>query len=223
MPVNPNNKKPTTKRLSHNAVWLTVLSDLMTNLMLFFLLLFAFTRLSKEQREEFAAAIETTFKGGSGLELKATEVLKQMHETDSITKLKYTKQQLQNYANVEITEQFIKIQLTAPVLFDEGKSDLKSQSKEILDNVYNVLKGLSNQIIVEGHTDNTPITRSKYESNWELSIARSVSVINYFTKERFIPQEIFVAAGYGEFKPLYPNDSPQHRALNRRVEIIVVR
>ncbi len=79
-----------------------------------------------------------------------------------------------------------------------------------------------NDIIIEGHTDNVPITGGKYQSNWELSVARAVSVIDFFTDRGIEPKKL-VAGGYGEFHPAYPNDTPEHRARNRRIEITILR
>ncbi len=79
-----------------------------------------------------------------------------------------------------------------------------------------------NDIIIEGHTDPTPVRGGAYRSNWELSIARAVGVVNFFTSSGMDPKQL-VAAGYGEFHPAFPNDSEEHRARNRRIELTIVR
>jgi len=85
------------------------------------------------------------------------------------------------------------------------------------------LKGISQQIVVEGHTDSIPMRSSRMMSNWELSAARAYSVVDYIIKEEGISPDRLSAVGYGQFKPVAPNDTPANRALNRRVEINILR
>jgi chemotaxis protein MotB len=68
-----------------------------------------------------------------------------------------------------------------------------------------------------------PVSQGPYLSNWELSVARAYSVIEYFTKEQKLDPARFIAAGYGEYRPIAPNDTPEGRAHNRRIEIVMVR
>lgn len=81
---------------------------------------------------------------------------------------------------------------------------------------------MTNTIIAEGHTDNVPIHTQQYNSNWELSSARSFSVIYYFINKGMAPGRL-VAHGLGEFRPAYSNETETERARNRRIEITVVR
>jgi chemotaxis protein MotB len=74
---------------------------------------------------------------------------------------------------------------------------------------------------VAGHTDNVPIDRAKFASNWELSTARAVAVVHFLVAHG-VPAEALSAAGYGEFAPLVANDSAEHKAKNRRIEISLV-
>jgi chemotaxis protein MotB len=77
-------------------------------------------------------------------------------------------------------------------------------------------------MIVEGHTDDTPIQSSSYPSNWELSTARAGSVVRYFIEEGKLPASKFMAVGFAETRPLVPNDTPENRSKNRRVNIVFV-
>jgi len=81
---------------------------------------------------------------------------------------------------------------------------------------------LPNDIRVEGHTDDLPISTKRFPSNWELSTARATSVVRYYLENYDVDPRQFSAAGYSEYKPLYDNDSPENRAKNRRVEIVVL-
>jgi len=71
-----------------------------------------------------------------------------------------------------------------------------------------------------GHTDNIPIKSKLYKSNWELSAYRGLSVFDYFLKEKELSPSRFYVGGCGSFRPIYPNDTPKNRSLNRRVEIV---
>lgn len=79
------------------------------------------------------------------------------------------------------------------------------------------------RVRVEGHTDNVPIFTERFDSNWELSTARAVRIVKYLIQEGNIAPGRLSAVGYGELRPLVQNDTPEHRARNRRVEIVLVK
>jgi chemotaxis protein MotB len=113
------------------------------------------------------------------------------------------------------------IALPNDVLFDSGRTDLKPEAKASLAKVAEVLAGISDRhFLVAGHTDNVPIHTSRFASNWELSTERAVEVTRLLISQGMRP-EVLAAAGYGEFDPVAPNDSADHRALNRRIEIVL--
>ena len=109
------------------------------------------------------------------------------------------------------------------ILFDSGKSVLKSTSSTTLDKVADILNSqLSEHMVyVEGHTDNIPIKYSSWKSNWELSTARATEVIHYFTDKASLKGTRLAAIGYGEFQPVDSNDTETGRLKNRRVEIVI--
>jgi chemotaxis protein MotB len=111
------------------------------------------------------------------------------------------------------------VRLSGSYLFDSGRAELKPNSMAVLDAIVAVLKPLPNEIRVDGHTDSIPIDSPRYPTNWELSAARAVAVTRYFAETGGIPATRLQAAGFGEFRPLVPNDTREHRAMNRRVEI----
>lgn len=105
------------------------------------------------------------------------------------------------------------------VLFDSGKAELKPHGKETLTAVAEVLVTLDKRRFqVAGHTDDAPIRYSGFPSNWELSTARALAVVNLLTKSGMRP-ETLSAAGYGQFDPVQPNDTAENKAKNRRTEI----
>jgi chemotaxis protein MotB len=114
------------------------------------------------------------------------------------------------------------IHLSDDVLFPPGKGQLHSQAKQFLKKIGPVLKKSFWPLIIEGHTDNRPISTKEFPSNWELSAARATSVLRFFLEEYSITPERLTAVGYGEYQPFFPNDSSENRGKNRRVNIIIV-
>jgi len=110
------------------------------------------------------------------------------------------------------------------VFFTSGSADLSPRMIEILGKLSPILKKLADEdhdIIVEGHTDDVPINTSHFASNWELSTARATSVVQYMIRDLNMPPQHMAASGYGQFRPLVPNDTEEHRATNRRVVFFV--
>lgn len=193
-------------------IWLTVYSDMVTNLMLFFLMLFAFTRLSVEVRESLFSKIEQQFGGLARLVKPAKEQKKE--EKINLP---------ENIASIYEDERRVKIILPSPVLFDIGEAELKKEAIPVLLEVAKKIKETEFPIIVEGHTCDLPIKSRKYSSNFELSAARAFSVIRFLVHRANIPPKRLSAYGYAEFSPVSPNTSEENRAKNRRIEIILVK
>jgi len=115
------------------------------------------------------------------------------------------------------------INIDDKISFDSGQADLK---KEILDSLKKIREILAQypeyDIVVEGHTDNIPIKTKKFKDNWQLSTERALAVLDYLLQDKNLNPMRFSAAGYGEYRPLVPNDTRENRALNRRVDIVVI-
>ena len=123
---------------------------------------------------------------------------------------------------VVIRENRMIIALGDKILFDPGKTDLKPEGKDALTQVATVLKDLQNRNFqVAGHTDNIPIKSQKFRSNWDLSTARAVEVVNFMIASGLEPKRLS-AAGYADTSPIAPNDTPDNKAKNRRIEITLV-
>lgn len=108
------------------------------------------------------------------------------------------------------------------VLFDPGSAELRAGGRDVLAQVATAVRGLPNDLAIEGHTDDRPIATSRYPSNWELSTARATSVLRFMVDELGLPAQRVTAAGYGAERPLEPNASDAGRAANRRVEVAVL-
>jgi chemotaxis protein MotB len=118
------------------------------------------------------------------------------------------------------------VNLVDRILFDSGKAEIKEDGRKVLDKVGGILNTVQDKNIrIEGHTDNKPIMGdllAKYPSNWELSTARATAVARYLQDHAKVDPAHLVAAGYGEYHPIAPNDTADSRALNRRIEIVLV-
>lgn len=124
---------------------------------------------------------------------------------------------------VERLQKGLVITFVSEVLFDSGKAELRKESFVKLDKIVTVLQETvpDLNIGVEGHTDNEPIKRSGWKSNWELSSHRALSVIHYLTEHQVNPTRL-AAIGYGEYHPVESNDTKEGRQKNRRVEIVIL-
>jgi len=122
--------------------------------------------------------------------------------------------------NITEDERGLVVSFQDYILFDSGESELKKEAYDVLDVITTSIESCSNLIQIMGHTDNIPIHRAELDTNWELSFYRGLSVLEYFTKIKQLPPRRFYIGGYGDSRPLYPNDTPKHQAANRRVEII---
>lgn len=123
---------------------------------------------------------------------------------------------------VEVRKGKMLVKLGDAILFDPGQALLKSDGQRALRQVAQALKEIPDRdFLVAGHTDNRPIKNSPYASNWDLSTARAVTVVRFLQGEGVDPRRL-AAAGYSEFDALADNDTPDSRALNRRIEVVVL-
>ena len=202
-------------------IWLIIFSDMSTNFMLFFLMLFAMTRMTEADRSKLLESMENAMVNKQAIEQR--QQVKQAEENTMIAlKDTLTHGRLKQYAKVEETEDKVKITIEMPFFFDTGKADINPEAKQALQGLVAPIKNFPHMVLIEGHTDNVPITRGRYPSNWELSVARAVSVINFMVS-RGVPASKLVAGGYGQYRSAYENDTPEHRALNRRIEITLIK
>lgn len=215
-------------QLNKGALWAVTYGDLMSYLMIFFLVLFSFS-LSKADKsksrkyEESLINIEKTFGGKS--DAKRTERAKAQEREDSVAdkiKQSMADNKMAGLVQIDSNERRVKLVLTEAVLFDSGKADLKERAKEVLAPIITELKKLPNDVLVEGHTDNVPIHKGRYATNWELSMARAYSVIQFLEQSGMAPKRL-AGIGYGENRPVTENTTPEARAKNRRIEISLLK
>ncbi len=124
--------------------------------------------------------------------------------------------------NVRIRNGKLTLELPSAVLFDSGKAEVSESGLATLGEVAGVLSQIKNrEFQVAGHTDNVPMTSGRFKDNWELSTARSVAVVRALQEMGVRPKNLS-ASGYSEYQRMVANDSKEHKAQNRRIEIILM-
>ena len=120
-------------------------------------------------------------------------------------------------------ERGLVISLKDTLLFPKGSATLTPQARQVVSGVGKSLSKLTNYVRVEGHTDNLPIHTAQFPSNWELSVLRATNVAHLLINEDAVKPEKLSAIGYGEYRPLVPNTSKTNRAINRRVDVVILK
>ncbi|MBQ6515695.1 OmpA family protein [bacterium] len=188
--------------------WIVSYADLITLLLAFFLVLYS-VNVTKYQEHKVSTKTE----------------ISQTALSDKHTNLEKTIQEkLLNIEDAQLLKDsrgYI-LRINNDLLFDEGNSELNSKSEETLNKIVEILAKIKNFVIIEGHTDSTPIKTEKYPSNWELSTGRATNLIKYLVEKGNISPERLSAVGYGEYVPVADNTSNNGRKLNRRVDIIIL-
>jgi len=211
---------------AHNR-WLTTFNDLITLLMVFFVLLFSMGDMDAERFSSFQNGMQSAMgvlnAGRFGAEGPMGEaVLSFQAEPETAGQ---TLEGLPDTTGLEAehTPRGIRLTLNDDLLFDSGSAEINSRGVELLETVGRVIQPARRHIRVEGHTDDRPIFNARYPSNWELSAARAVNVVKLLIDSTGIDPALLSVAGYGAFKPKTANDTEAGRVVNRRVEIILGR
>lgn len=157
----------------------------------------------------------------SSLEKKVNqEGIRQSEEMEGKIQKTLNQMKLQNSVSVDATAQYVKLTMEGSLLFDSGSADLKKEAESILDKAGIILEKYADGTIeIEGHTDNVPISNSRFADNDELSSARALSVFRYLVSTTSLNPAHITHAGRGDYVPAADNSTPQGRAENRRVEI----
>lgn len=216
--------------------WLTTYSDLVTLLLCFFILLFSFSSVDAEKFRTIMASFQGgsgVLDGGTSLDIPINTIEDYM---DVESDLKSLIEHLDEYVEtlglgerleIKPEERGVVIRFMDNVLFDSGSAEIKPESLEILKSVAELLNReefSSRQIKVEGHTDSDPILRSsKFPTNWELSSARATNVLRYLVEVEGIEGNRISSSGYSYYRAILPNDTPENKAKNRRVDIVILR
>ncbi len=197
--------------------WLISYSDFLTLLFTFFVALYALSAVDILKAERFTVSLRKVF--------KVMDEPIQLEEDRRNSIVEDLKKLLKDSPEVSIiaSSRGVVINLPNSLLFDSGSARLKPESEEVLAKIAEKIKEIPAKILIEGHTDNVPIVSSSiYKSNWELSAARAASVLHFMLEKGLSPDR-FTIAGYGEYRPVDSNETPEGRVKNRRVEIVIVK
>ena len=241
-------KKPV--KPDNNERWLLTYSDLITLLMVLFVILYASSNVDtgkyKQLATSFRDALNITPSGGEVGIIEGDVINSDFSddvatdspedESDSIViteqqKLEQVKAEVDNLIAqsglnsrviTKIEEKGLVISFTDSIFFDSGTADVKEDYKRQLIEISRVLNKIDNYIRVEGHTDNVAIKTNLFNSNWQLSAVRAANVVEIFINQCGISPNKLSAIGYGEFRPIQTNDTEAGRAANRRVDIVIL-
>ncbi len=231
MRTNITHHDPSRNPAAGSHKWLVTFNDMITLLMVFFVLLFSMGSMDVKRFKNFQNALQSAM--GVLHEGRHTPVgLISEHDVESIPP---TAQALDEERQsdrlkgltetpgleAEYTPRGIQLILNDKLLFASGSARLTPAGLALLNRVAQIIRPLGRYVRVEGHTDNIPISSLRYPSNWELSTARAIQVVKYLANRGGITPQYLSAAGYGQAKPRVPNDSVGNQSKNRRVEIIL--
>ncbi|BAC14500.1 flagellar motor protein MotB [Oceanobacillus iheyensis] len=232
--------------------WLLPYADLLTLLVALFIVLFAMSDINIQKYEQLASVFRSEFSNaGSGV-LDHQEIPVPPPEQEEVDENEDSEEQdeqlskseselrdlqaLQTQINhfiqehelteqlgTELTDEGLMITLVNEVFFDSGSAEVKETSKEIANDVSNLLyTEPPHQVVISGHADDVPIETEEYNSNWELSVSRAINFMTLILENEELDPTLFSAKGYGEFQPIVPNTSAENRAKNRRVEVLIL-
>jgi len=215
-------------------LWVLTYGDCMSLLLCFFVLLHSYSTL---ELEKFNKAM-SSLKGALGvlpyqqsaspvpnLQMKPGkgENKKKGKRSKAIAALNkvISENKLSGVIKVSETSNGIHITIGDPALFDTGREEIKTTILPVLKQIVELISTGEENVRVEGHTDAVPIHNDRFKDNWELSIARAMSVIRYIRNQEVIDPRRLRPVGCGEFHPVASNDTEDGRAMNRRVEIFI--
>lgn len=205
--------------------WVVSYADFITLLFAFFTTMYAISHVDMGKLEKFTGSMKEAFRAQKVTQhFTPIEGIKPIQQ-EAIQIERELKEIVQESGKIEgvriiVEEEGVRISFADTIVFESGSAELKEEIKPLLNSVLSLIKKTTNQIVIEGHTDNVPLKGSRYNSNWELSAARATSVLTYFLSDGSVDPSRFTVAGYGEYRPVAPNTTPEGRGKNRRVEIV---
>ena len=236
------------RQTDSNDRWLVSYADFITLLFAFFVVMYAMSTVSEGKYNVLRGSLVSAFRaeaGGPPIEVAAAppelpprraprlseqaraeqrEQREQREQMRGIAEgIRGVLDQLVQDGHVKVTQSIrgVSVEINASVLFASGQAQLRADSVRALGQVARVLSGAAQGIQVEGYTDNAPISTSQFPSNWELSAARAASVVRLFIDSGVAQQRLSVI-GYGPNRPVSHNDTPEERARNRRVTVMIL-
>jgi chemotaxis protein MotB len=245
------NRRSHVSRVSHER-WLVSYADFITLLFAFFVVLYAFANSGRNKQAQVSGSIDSAFRSlgilgevshqpahsasGQVREPAAVpihnvvgeDVLLPAQVKQDLDKIRreltqtLSNQVAAHTVSIHLGEEGLVISLREAGFFATGSAEPRPQSLETLRIIGARLGRSPYDVRIEGHTDNIPIHNAQFASNWELSTARASRIARFFLETNAIPPQRLSAAGYAEYHPVAPNNTPEGRAENRRVDLIVL-
>lgn len=237
-------KKREKSKIKGAPPWLLTMGDMNNLLLCFFITLMGEETVVKGQ--EFLYVL-SSFKGNVGIMSGGQSISKgnlmelghNIMALPSTERGKSMSQMLRKALEVfkpEIQSKFVRVRedergliitLSSDVFFDPGSARLKGEMRPILKKLGRIVRNVNNFVRIEGHTDNAAITviksRETYRSNWELSSARALNVLHHLADEDEVNPRQLSSVAFGEYRPIDDNNTPEGRAYNRRVDIVILK
>lgn len=242
----PDRRRPSQER------WLVSYADFITLLFAFFVVLYSASKADQKKQMQVSDSINSAFRslgifggaqplrgsanGASGVDKPALpvnivmgeDVLAPARVQGDLGKIRREMEQLlsnqvaQHTVSIQMGRDGLVISLREAGFFDSGSAAPKPATVATLRQIATALGGTPYSLRIEGHTDNIPIHTAEFDSNWELSSARATHIARIFLDLKAMPPERISAAGYAEFHPVSENDTPEGRAQNRRVDLVIL-
>lgn len=228
----------------NNERWLVSYSDFITLLMVMFVVLYSMGQVDVEKYKRLADSMRAAFSLGGAAKVVDSSINQNGGNSkdgepnpivvpgipqrppasaevagDLTSMLKGSK--LGSEVSVQTNIEGILISISEKLVFTQGTAELQPDALPVLDTIANMLAGAENPVRIVGHTDNTPPVDPRYKNNWELSVGRAWTIANYLIDHGVQPSRITIS-GRGEYEPIFANDTPEHRSMNSRADIIVV-
>lgn len=210
--------------------WMITYSDLMSLLLTFFILLFSMSTISQDKFDSVASSFQSVLSSSTSESiLNDQESILQFSQEYMQNKGLYNKvseylndEELGNNVSVSMNAKGVFVEMKDAILFEPGSASLKAEGIEVLKQLEGLINDFSNELVIEGYTDDVPMSSPRFPTNWELSTARAVSVVRHLTEVENVDPERLSAVGYGEYRPIVANDSVENRTSNRRVNILII-
>lgn len=211
--------------------WLIPYADLLTLLLALFIVLFAASTIDVQKYNALREALNAAFQGGSSgiMDQDAAPDIIEFEIPRTDQDLRDLQKQLNEYIeenNLQVVldtrlhDFSLTLTIRDHVMFDSGSAAIRPEFIYVIHEISNIIEEFpAYNIVVSGHTDNMPISSSEFQSNWDLSSVRALNFMKLLLQNDSIRAERFSMAGYGEYRPVAPNDTDEGRALNRRVEV----
>lgn len=211
--------------------WMVTYSDMVTLLLTFFVLMLSMAEMDKVKFERAVISLKGAFGIMENTPPKKTKKNVIVPEVDPIPMemlQSVYKRMLLDIKKLELNEDIelvkdrgaIVLRIREKILFDLGSTSLKKQAQPVLRKVAGLVAPLPFHMRIEGHADNLPFGAMD-QTNWDLSAQRAITVLKFIAQNGLLSLDRLSAVGYGDQMPLVPNDTPENRALNRRVEFVL--